>query len=186
MSETGRNIVDGFRQLRDRFCRNASVLFVTADQMMKEGGWTPVPRTGVLGNLSGAVDSPGCWLPTEFSRYYRHSGKKHLLPYIAILLDDPVKDNGSVIEEALLSAGWVDYGAGNECKNWSYYYSRCHLWTGDREYKGKMHRHKPKTDWDEPSILAVRATSFAYPLDKITSSATLKEKVVTPLLDGVS
>jgi hypothetical protein len=186
MSETGKNIVDGFRQLREKFCGNASVLFMTADQMMKEAGWSPIPRTGVYGNLSGAVDAPGLWLPTEFFRYYKNSKAKHFLPYIAILLDDPYKENQSVIEQALLSAGWIDYGTGNECKNWEYWYCRCHLWTDDREYDGKMYKHKPKNDWDEPSVFAAKATSFAHPLDKITSSAILKEKVVEPLLKEIS
>ena len=85
MSETGRNIVDGFRELR-KFCREVALLLKTADGFMQEGDWTPIPRTTVVGSVSGRLDSPDYWLPTEFSRYYKHDQFPHLLPYIAVLL----------------------------------------------------------------------------------------------------
>ena len=39
MTDTGRNIVNGFRELRD-FCREVALLLKTANGCMKEHNWT--------------------------------------------------------------------------------------------------------------------------------------------------
>lgn len=57
MSEKAKSILVGFQELR-KFCKELSVLLITADGMMREDGWTPIPRTSVTGNSSGRVDQP--------------------------------------------------------------------------------------------------------------------------------
>ena len=46
MSDTAKNIVDGFRTLRT-FCNEVAKMFRTADGMMEDGDWTPTGNKAV-------------------------------------------------------------------------------------------------------------------------------------------
>jgi len=185
MSETGKNIVLGFQELR-KFCRQLSLLLRTADGLMAEAGWNPIPRSSVFGNASRAVEYPDWWLPGDFSRFYKHGAHKHLLAYVgAIVNDHPTDPGGVVVSEPLLSAGWLDYGLGNESNAWENYFCRAHVWWKDQIVYGKLHTSEhPQAIGLPPYVLKV--ASLAYPLDDIQTAAALKEKVVTQLLDEIN
>lgn len=133
------------------------------------------------------MNCPDAWLPTDFSRFYEHEGFPHLLPYVAVLVEY-VFDEPSHIEEALLSAGWVDYGVGNAAENWEYHFCNWHLCMQDREDNGKLCSEDPWQTWkdERPPAGVVKATTFAYPLDQIASSETLNAKIVQRLLAEMS
>jgi hypothetical protein len=181
MCETGRNIVNGFRELRE-FCNQVSLLFRTADGLMLQAEWRPIPRSSVVGSGSGAVDAPDWWLPFDLSRFYRHGDFPHLLPYIVVNLDDPEKENETEIDEALLSAGWLDYGVGKKCESWDYWYCRAHLYWESRDDSGKLTTLTNPKSWDFPSAIT-KVSTFAYPLQEITTPDMLNKRIVQRLLD---
>lgn len=191
MSESGKNIVDGFREIRI-FCKEVSLMLITADGFMKEAGWIPWPRSSVIGNRSGAVDEPERWFPYEFSRFYKKTLSKRVLPFIAVLLDDPcIEENKTLMSEALLTAGYIDYGE-KEAEIWDYWYSRSHLFMakkeGNRLDNGKIYSALTQDIWNEDEIKggAVRVVTFAFPLDEITDGNSLKNKIVQPLLNELN
>jgi hypothetical protein len=175
VSETGKNIVNGFRELR-KFCREVALLLKAANGFMQENDWTPFRKTTVVGNSSGSLDYPDEWLPTDFSRFYEHRIFRHLLPYVAVLVEQ--LDEPSRIEQALLSVGWIDYGAGNAVGDWEYHFCNWHLFMRDRADNGKLCSEDPRQTWpDEPPPAGVvKATTFAFPLDE-TTAETLRENI---------
>ena len=181
MGEIGRNIVNSFRELR-KFCKDVSLLLMSADGLMLESGWRPFPRIGVLGARSFSVDQSQWWLPLEFVRYYESSDFKNLLPYIVILVDDI--ENNVALDEALLSAGILDYGANGTVADWGYWFSHWHLWMPNRKDDGTLCFEDPRQTWgkEKPPQGIVKVTTFAYPLEDITSSESLNQKVIRPLI----
>ena len=57
-----------------------------------------------------------------------------------------------------------------------------------REDNGKLCSEDPRQTWkdERPPAGVVKVTTFAYPLDQITSSETLNEKIVQRLLAEMS
>ena len=164
----------------------------TADGMMEDGDWTPINKRAVS-RTSQAIGEPDSWLPTEFFRYYEHEDYPNLLPFVAVSLHDPEVENETVINEALISAGFVEFEEGTEYAlgDW-YWVCRSHLFMGDEEGDRKddgarysINPHEKEwspRDW----IGAKKVNTFAHPLDVITSSEDLKQKIVQPLLDLLS
>ena len=187
MSDTARNIVDGFRTLR-AFCTEAAKMLKTADGMMEDGDWTPTGNKAVS-STSRLIGEPDSWLPTEFFRYYEHEDHPNFLPFVSVLLHDPEPENETVINEALISAGYIEFEKGTEysLKDW-YWVCRSHLFMGDedgnRKDDGTCYSVNPhEEDFSEKDWIGVsKANTFAYPLDDITSGDVLKEKIVQPLL----
>ena len=185
MGETGKNIVDGFRTLR-KFCNEVSIMLKTADGMMEDANWMPISNKTL--DTTSVISNPDWWMPYELFRYYQHDEFPHLLPYIAINLDDPLKDeNDIVINEALVSAGMIDYGSGNNYQDFEYWFCRAHLFMEDREDNGKLFFiDNPHQEWEDKEwVGAIKVTTFAHPLDTITNSDILKSKIVQPLIDAI-
>jgi hypothetical protein len=184
MSDTAKNIVEGFRTMRV-FCNEAAKMLKTADGMMEEGGWTPT-NNKVVGYSSKVFD-PDWWLPTVLHRYYERVECPHILAYVAILLDD-LENDTSRISESLLTAGSIDYGHGNKRdKNLTDLICLQHLWNKNSKDDGTLHIADGKEIWeDETPAGSVSVKTFAYPLDEILSSEVLKEKIIQPLLKILS
>lgn len=190
MSESGKNIVDGFRVLR-KFCNDVSLMLTTANGLMREGGWTRVSKRTPAVETRGDLDDPNCWLPDAFFCFYEHDQIPHLLAFVAIHVDDLQTQDPSLVTEAVVSAGCLDYGAGTNAKgDWGKDYSACysHLWVKNRVDDGTVFSGDAVElyGWDDTSVGAVKVTTFAHPLDEITSSQTLKQKIVQPLLAAIS
>lgn len=185
MSEKAKSILAGFQELR-KFCRELSLLLMTADGMMREHGWSPVPRTSVTGNKSGRVDDPEWWLPTEFSRFYQNNRHPQLLPYVAVLVHHLEDEDEWPIDVALLSAGCLVFK-----KTWAwngeYWWSRSHLDMQVQRNDGTICRENPNETWDdeEPPEGVIAIVTFARPLDEVVDSETLRAKLVDPLLKDV-
>jgi hypothetical protein len=115
-----------------------------------------------------------------------------VLPYIAVLLDD-FEHDPSRVNEAILTAGWIDYDGANktaweslkETKVRPFYLCLSHLWIEGSEDNGTLYSRDPKQLWDYEAGRACKVSTFAYPLDSITSPEILKEKVVQRLLDEI-
>ena len=107
------------------------------------------------------------------------------VPYVAVLVE--FFDEPSRFEQALLSAGWLDYGDA-DIGDWEYHFCNWHLCMKNRDDNGTLCSEDPRQTWkDEPPPAGiVRATTFAYPLAQITSSETLSAKIVQPLLDELA
>lgn len=182
---TGESIVLGFRELR-KFCNQLSLLLRTADGLMGEAGWIPIPRSTVVGSGSGGIEFPDWWLPADFSRFYRHDSQRHLLTYVAAIVNDHPNDPGGVVvTKSLISSGWFDYGVGNESKPWEYKFCRAHIWWDDQLDYGTLRVS------DNPQLIGLpayilKSGSLACLIDDVLSPAALKEKVIQPLLDDIS
>jgi hypothetical protein len=184
LSETGANIVKGFQELR-KFCRQVSVLLKTADGMMREQDWKPIPRSSVTGNSSGKVDEPDLWLPTEFSRFYLSTGCPRLLTYIAVIVEHV--DDEWPIEEAILSAGCLAFEPGHSWKG-EYWFSHLHLEMETLKTDGTPCREHPQETWtdEQPPVGLETVTTFARPLDEFVNSDSLRKKLVDPLMGIVA
>lgn len=194
MSETGTNIVEGFRTLRV-FCHEVAKMLRTADGMMEDADWTSAGNRTV-DKTSRAIGEPDDWLPSLFVRCYENDDYPDLVAFVSVILRDPVVDNETEIDEALISAGYIEFEDGKEVASldWAARAGVGHGWMGDkdgtRKDDGTLYSVNPKDDeecWDEKEWKGVaRFNTFAHPLDEITSAGLLKEKVVQPLLEMLS
>ena len=84
MSETGKNIVHMMGQMK-KLLQDAAILLKTADECMKQVGWTI--RTNQSVSLSTVPDLSSHWFPQFAFRLYKSDTYKHLLPFVANLPD---------------------------------------------------------------------------------------------------
>jgi hypothetical protein len=187
MSETATNIVEGFRTLRI-FCHELAKMLRTADGMMEEADWTSAGNRAV-GSTSKVIGEPDEWLPSQFFRGYENEDYPDFVPFVSVILHDPEVDNETEIDEALISAGYLEFEDGKEVGSldWAWAFI-AHAWMGDeddtRKDDGTRYSVNPEeVEWDKKAWKGVaRVNTFALPLDEITSAAALKEKVIQPLL----
>ncbi len=137
MNETGKNIVEGFRELR-KFCNDVASLLQTANGMMEKEGWQYILKKGTTAVYgSQKLDASEEWLPETFFCFYKNESRSNLLPFISVVIGDSV---GEVqIDEALITAGWIDYGPGVDAvEKWKKDYSASylHVWMDSRKKDG--------------------------------------------------
>jgi hypothetical protein len=183
MDATANNVVDGFRELR-RFCADVSLMLKTANEMMGEAGWTRISRWTNAIEVSADLDNAESWLPDAFFCFYQHVRLPHVVSFIAVHVDDLYDE--TPIELPLISAGWANYGVGKDgFEEWAKDYSTCysHVWIKNRTDDGTIHSRDARETWGNDEVDGqVKLVTFAHPLDEITSSETLKLKIVEPLL----
>ena len=180
MNENGINIVNGFRTLR-KFCGQVSLLLTTADGLMQELDWRQAAGSTAIADLSKSVHSPDGWLPCYFCRFYEHSEYKHLLVFISVLVEEI--EQPELIDQAIVTAGWIDYGVGNKRGDWQYWFSQWHLWMSEPTHDGRLREDDTRVEWKTNAPKGVlKAATFAHPLDEITSGDVLKERIVTRLV----
>jgi len=159
---------------------------------MEEAQWMRISKWTPAVEVSGSdLDDPYWWLPEAFFCFYERNEFQHVLPFIAVHVDDGYSEQPSLVREALISAGWLDYGVGRKAKDeWGKDYSVCysHLWMKDRKDDGSLHFGDAREIWEDDDIPenTIKITTFAYPLEVITGSDTLREKIVQPLLAAIS
>jgi hypothetical protein len=185
MSDAGKNIASGFRELR-KFYRETSLLLGTAAGRMKNAGWDTAKPVRVFRPVA-RITASSSWLPYEFCRFFQKSEHPSLLPFVVVIVD--CAEENLLGDCALVSAGCLAFQAGKKPDIAKYRWARWHLHMGkqrkddgkvcidDRQEMGGREEgdHNPT-----PGLLSVR--TFAYPLGEITDSDTLRDKIVEPLL----
>ena len=185
MSNDGENVVATLQQTR-RFFGEVAKLLQTADAAMENGSWNTDGSQAVT--VSTPVHKAYEWLPEFAFRYYLNEEQKHLLPFIAVLLDyEDEEIKLRRLREPLLTAGWYDYGAGGKFEDYSFYDAVIHVYIREWEADGKWHQSDPRTifpkSWTRP--IAMRCRSLALPLMSFASAEDLTQRVVEPLLEDI-
>lgn len=183
MGEQGKTIVTAFKQL-ESFFKEVVQLLTTADSLMKKARWEPASGSSAVADSSGSLNSVHRWLPWYFFRTFEKPGLPHILAFVSVIVGDP--EEKVAIDEAIVTAGWIDYGEGNEVGgNWQYWYTRWHTWMSDRSEEGKLCSSDPRKDWENPPEHVQMVSTFGYPLDEITSAADLEQKIVQRLMQEI-
>lgn len=178
MSEDGKNLMAVLQSLR-RFCEQVSLLLGTADGLIGEEGWKSETST-LFAGTSYILSWPRFWIPQYFVRFYKRDDLRHIMAFVAVLLDDA--ENKTNLEEPLLTAGWFDYGHGKEVKKqWDYHYARWHLKMPGRRDDGEL-QSEDSTTWPNESLPFVRVATLGLPLTSVVDTESLKNKVINPLI----
>ena len=183
MSEDGKNIIAMIQQLRT-FFEQVSLLLATADTLMAKDSWKPAAGSACCAGISYALHLPRYWLPQDLFRFYKRDDRKHILTFVSVLL--PGVDDATNVEEPLLTAGWFDYGAGQEVgDNWEYSYARWHLRMPEGTADGKL-RSAGSEMWQKENPIFRRVSTLGRPLTDITNAGELGNAIIDPLLQGIT
>lgn len=181
MSETGKNIVHMMGEMKKLFL-DIALLLKTADEHMKKMGWTSRSNTCV--SMSYTLDMSSYWFPKFAFRFYKNDGYKHILPFITVVFDDREED--TYVEEPLLTAGWHDYGKGNEVgQNYELDYANWHIYMPERRDDGTLVVVDPRQEWPQYNYSVQKTTTMAIPLTSITNAEQLKARIIDPLVAGI-
>lgn len=178
MSKDGENAILLVRQMRILY-EEISLLLQTADKYMSKEGWkSKSGNTAVTWSYHLAY--PGYWIPQDIFRFYMKDGFEHLLPFIAVILFDRNDDNK--ITEPLLTGGWFDYGAGDDCSGWEYGHAHFHVDQDNFQTDGEL---RPMILKNPDKYKFKKAFSLALPLMDITDSQSLLDSTVKPILKRI-
>jgi hypothetical protein len=180
MSQTDGDIVAAFENLRE-FCRQVALMLRTADGMMAKSGWGSASKGTVFDGASASIEWPTYWLPTYFSRFYINPRVPTCLSFVSVIVGYPKEAH--LVQDALVSGGWFDYGTAAPGNNWQYAYAKAHLWAKSRTDDGQLCWGDVGTDWkgDVPPTVT-QIASFAYPLSELTNGADLQTRVIDRLV----
>ncbi|HJX51349.1 MAG TPA: hypothetical protein VJ801_01160 [Polyangia bacterium] len=168
--------VKGVRQ----FSQDLANLLGTVDNLLGGDGWkNAAARDIALAGASAAIYQPELWFPYDVFRFYKHSGKPHVLCSVSVLLD-PVDVE---LTEPLLTTCLFDYGKPNALGEWSYWYSRFHGYMPSRRDDGSWHEQSSDA-WpnDKRKYQFRRVLTRGLPLAVVTDSASLAKSLIQPLL----
>jgi len=184
MSNDGENVIATLQQTR-RFFGEVAKLLQTADAAMANGSWSTCDSKAIT--PSTTINAADEWLPELAFRYYENEDQKHLLPFIAVLFDyEDEEIKLKRLREPLLSAGWYNYGAGEEVDDYWYYDATIHVYIRERDAEGKWQKSDrtifPKS-WGIRTAVGCR--SMALPLLSFESAEDLTQRVVKPLLEDI-
>jgi hypothetical protein len=190
MTESAANVIVGFRTLR-KFCENVAELLVKTNELMEEAGWEQIKRYVPAVEINQSLDNPKWWMPDTFFCYYEGADAQRLLPFIVVVVDDLYGEDPNRVKEPLISAGWAEYPVDTIAKEeWGkdYRVHYSHLWVKNRQDDGTLCSGDARDIWEDKKMEegAIRLTTFAYPIEVITDSEALKEKIVQPLLEMLS
>jgi hypothetical protein len=180
MTEDGKKIVGMFKELR-RVCGDIALLLGTCDSLMQEHGWTPLNNIAKAGS-SNSIGYPAGWLPYYAFRYYGNESHPQLLAFVSVIFDNANKEKPDRVSQALVSAGFYDYGEGKVPKGWNYYYASIHVYikgaSDDRQWiDAELHEV-----WPKEKKQGVKVSTFAAPLTEITDTENLRERMVLPFI----
>ncbi len=182
MSEDGKNIVSMFSEMR-KVCQEVSQLLRTCDSLFKDEGWNLPPKyeNVALTNHSAAIYAPAWWLPYYVFRFYKNKSHPGLLAFVSAIFDNANDKKPKRVEQALLTAGWCDYGNGKDVSGWEYYYASVHIYIDGATDDGEWYKAELQKIWPKEKKEGVKVSTFAIPLIEITDTKQLREKVVLPL-----
>lgn len=85
--------------------------------------------------MSKDLLEPKKWIPNYIFRFYTNNDHKNILAYVSILLDDDIYgDYRYKIMEPLITAGFFDYGVGNNVDDdWEYWYAKWYGYCRENE-----------------------------------------------------
>ncbi len=176
------------KNLRD-LCHQLSDLMATTTKLLRSHKWTGTERSWFK-HTSKKLGNPDSWFPREVGQFYRSSEYPTVLAFVSVLLDDPTDRYAEYqgVSEPLLTAGWYEYDKRNTLRrDKEYWYLWLHAYHKKRTDNGKIHRlSSSHQDWEDENIAWRKARSFAFPLTTFTSTRDLQERIVQPLLDGIS
>lgn len=163
-------------------------LLGTADDLVSREGWkwaqSGVP---VHAFLSGSIDVPKQWMPSEFFRFYKHDAKSSMLAFVAVVLL-PHANEEFTLEEPVVTAGWFSF-VGKSVPTLSVqnlWYCRWHLYSKERKLDGLIKEARvadyPRAEVEKYGYSFDRARTLAVPLAGITAAAELESRVIKPLL----
>lgn len=190
MTEEGMNIVNMVKQMK-RLCKDISLLLRTVDEQMGEEGWESVTDNRCMAYSSNSIVAPSCWAPSEAGRFYANEDTPGILAFCSVLIDDD-RDDYYTVREALVTAGYFDYGrqqishkVGN---GWEYYYMRYYGYvaqdqdnpTADGRILVLTEKEIEEHDWDAEFD---SLKCFAFPLVSIKNATDLESKITRKLLD---
>ena len=90
------------------------------------------------------------------------------------------------VKEAIVTAGWLNYGKAKPGKKEKIRYARHHLYSENRKDDGTIcFRDLSKGASGDLPATATEAASFAYPLSEVNNASELHTRVITTLLGGL-
>lgn len=160
-----------------------ALLLKTSDFQMQIKGWTS-KNTYVFGGLSYTVANPQRWIPRSFSRLYKDRKSLHISAFISVVLGERRKNWND--QEPLLTAGWFDYGIGQQMGNrFNYDWPHWHLNMPQRNDEGRLTSADARTFWSKDKAPFSRVSTLGVPLTSIVDAAGLEKKIIVPLLQGI-
>jgi hypothetical protein len=187
---SGPNTLAALRQVRG-LMEQVSKMLLSADEMMKAGGWLQRLGNTAIVNGSYTVGTPTGWMPYEIFRFYRHAQDPALqivVPCITVQLDG--ENRGKAITEPLICAIAYEYESTGAIPTGATLYNTdwWHLAIDSRTDDGARVVVEPAIQWptDDLSQRIKRMQSFARPLVAIHDGAALRDLIVQPLLDILS
>jgi hypothetical protein len=178
MSGPGSNIVMLMGEMT-RLFTSVSLLLKTADVSMRRAGW--MTWTNQCVSLSTVPEKPDYWFPQVAFRFYKNEQFKSFLAFISVIFDS--RSDGSSVPEALLSAGWHDFGPdGLTNQPWKFESSSWHPWMPGRVDDGSLFSVDPRQAWPAERTVIHKTTTFGIPLVNVASPDDLNERIVSPLL----
>ena len=181
MSNVDKDIIDTFANVRE-FCKQAALLLRTADGIMQRYGYTSVSKNTTFADTSASLEWPKYWIPYYMSRGYIHTGSAQVFPFVGIILGHPSQPE--IAKEALVSAGWIDFGSKTPKKSWKPRYVRAHLFATNRKDDGTLCFGDLSRTWkkDLGERGAKQLATFAFPLSGISNGADFEKKVMDRLM----
>jgi len=175
-----------FESLRQLF-RQTSQLLMDSDRIMGERGWDPTVTT-VTAEYSGLLASSDRWFPRWAFRFYIPSKpseeSEDKIDTLKLVSVHFTSDHDTKVDEALLVAGFIKYleplKREKILKGYGYWLCKSWFWGN----KGKTFEtwHTFKHDYYYKDIMK-GVTTFALPLNEITSAEVLEQRVIGRLFE---
>lgn len=178
MTTEGRNIYQAVDQVRT-LCAEIALLLSTAETFLVHADWVPVKVPPAAGG-STSMEYPRRWVPESVHRFLKHAEHKGLLAFVSVVLEN--LDQPSLLEEPLVSAGWIDFG--DSVPSWWYPdMSRWHLYNFKGSSDGTANVFTPNEKFGRKAREEVhRACTLGVPLVAISNADALEERIIRPLL----
>ena len=184
MTPQGEQIIKAVHQVREFYSELANLL-LTIDSMMREQGWTSAIGSACLGEVSYSVNRPEAWMPFYVYRFYTSARHPTILlsACAAVECSDPQR-----LQEPLLIGQAFQYGSLKR-EEWQFPQNMAnwHLWMPQRVDDGTvLAAVDPRSTFPDEGCLAEKLTTFARPLVEFTDTESVKDRLVTPLLNAAS
>lgn len=186
MSDEGKSILAGLKQIRG-FFEQTSLLLRTIDDQMRREGWKSYGNT-VTSNVSQSIQNPKAWLPDYLFRFFFSEKNENLLLSVSILIDDDVYGEYiTKMVEPFVTFGYFDYGRGKKAPDsLNYALAAWYGYYGDLSVAGTIHSRENWREDEKEKYEFESYGSAGLPLVEIRNSVDVSNKIVHPLLDLVS
>jgi len=190
MGEAGRQMLALVDEMR-RFHTQLALLLGTCEELMGQRGWrNAATDSAVWAYGSTSSDRPGGWMPSEVFRFYMNEKMPRVLAFTSAVLQDAEGDFTRPLEEPLMCGGWFTYDMLPKINSSMQWHSRWHCYQEERRDDGTWHEMmtsamKPE-DVKKYQYGFKRVRTFAVRLDEIVDAASLRTRVVDPLIADIA